>query len=97
MPVEKQFLVIAYDIVCNRRRRKVVKLLKSYGHRANFSVFECSLRKKDIHPLQEKIANLIASHEDSILYYPLCLTCVEKRETAGRKGARDNVNGTTII
>jgi CRISPR-associated protein Cas2 len=93
----RQFLVIAYDIVCNRRRNRLVKLLKSYGQRANYSVFECCLLKKEIGSLQEKIAKLIVPKEDSVLYYPLCRTCVEKSEKAGLRNAVDNVTGNNII
>jgi CRISPR-associated endonuclease Cas2 len=40
------FIVIAYDIVSDKRRKNVVKMLKDYGgQRMNYSVFECRMEK----------------------------------------------------
>ncbi|NJK64957.1 MAG: CRISPR-associated endonuclease Cas2, partial [Synechococcaceae cyanobacterium SM2_3_1] len=38
--------VIAYDISCDRRRRKVSEVLEGYGKRAQYSVFECVISEK---------------------------------------------------
>jgi len=35
--------LITYDISDNKRRRKVEKLLSSYGYRVNYSVFELEI------------------------------------------------------
>jgi len=37
----KRYIVIAYDIEKDRKRREVVKLLQPWGRRVNKSVFEC--------------------------------------------------------
>ena len=42
--VKKKFVVIAYDIVDDKHRTKISKLLEGYGERVNYSVFECMLR-----------------------------------------------------
>lgn len=92
-----QFLIIAYDIASNRRRNRLVKLLKGYGRRANYSVFECRVRKTEIRQLQEAIADIINSREDSVLYYPLCRSCVGKRAVDGfRKTTKKNSNQLII-
>lgn len=48
---------LCYDISCDRERRRVDKLLKGYGSRAQKSVFECNLT-----PSQRQ-ALLAALHE----------------------------------
>ena len=96
MPPAKQFLVIAYDIVSDRRRTRLVKLLRGYGRRANYSVFECSLIERDIQPLKDKITNLINPDEDLVLYYQLCRFCEDRRQVSGQIG-RDLLSGQVIL
>jgi CRISPR-associated protein Cas2 len=40
------YLLVTYDIVSDKRRRKVDKLLSEYGFRVNYSVFELEIGKK---------------------------------------------------
>ena len=77
--------VIAYDIVSNRRRNSVARILKDYGRRVNFSVFECELKGDKLQELKKKIAVVINKRRDIILVYPLCLNCRKKGEIIGRK------------
>ena len=77
------FLVIAYDIADDRRRRKIVELMKNYGIRVNYSVFECRLKKKEYPTLKKQIRDIINEKQDSILYYDLCKRCIEKRDSDG--------------
>lgn len=35
--------VVAYDIPCDKRRKKISDLLEGYGQRVQYSVFECRL------------------------------------------------------
>lgn len=37
------FIIVAYDIVDNKRRTRLAKGMKSYGYRVQKSVFECQL------------------------------------------------------
>ncbi len=83
MAAQRWFLVIAYDVASNRRRNRVVKLLKGYGRRVNFSVFECSVRARDFQSLRQRIEALIDPGEDSVLYYSLCSTCVDRKHQTG--------------
>ena len=41
------FYLVCYDIVSDRRRNKVSKLLEAYGLRVQKSVFECVLDDKE--------------------------------------------------
>ena len=41
MRAKKAFVVIAYDITEDKRRNRVVKVLKKYGRAINMSVYAC--------------------------------------------------------
>lgn len=78
MRAKKTFCVIAYDIIDDRRRNRVVKVIEQYGMRVNYSVFECMLTDVQFRNVQEKIAKLIKPREDSVIYYPICVDCFSK-------------------
>jgi len=79
----KQFIVVAYDIADDRRRRKISKLLEQYGLRCNESVFECILTESNILKMKKRMLKLVDEEVDSILYYYLCKSCVMNRESIG--------------
>ena len=81
----KQFMVVCYDIADNRRRQKIAKVLEQHGMRCNESVFECLLSEAKIKKMQAQILKLADKSEDIILYYYLCLPCVMKRESIGKR------------
>jgi len=51
----KRYIVIAYDIEKDRKRREVVKLLQPWGRRVNKSVFECFLSDTELKKLKTKL------------------------------------------
>jgi CRISPR-associated protein Cas2 len=77
------FLIVAYDVVSNRRRNRLVKVLKDYGIRVNYSVFECEISKKRVKELRERVDAEIDCREDRILFYTLCRSCQTKKEYIG--------------
>ena len=81
----KQFVVVAYDIASDRRRRKIAKVLEQYGLRCNESVFECLLSGPKIEKMKQQLAKLADKTEDIILYYYLCKPCVMKKECIGKR------------
>jgi len=81
---EHMTVVVAYDISSDRRRTKIEKLLKDYGQRVNYSVFECDIERKFYPELRRRASSLINKKEDRLLFYPLCLECLKKRDCAGR-------------
>lgn len=81
--VNKQLVVVAYDISNNRRRKKVADLLLKNGTRVNYSVFECFLTKNELEKLKAEADTLIKKKYDSMLYYPLCASCIEKIDRHG--------------
>ncbi|MEY3826628.1 MAG: hypothetical protein RLZZ148_1445 [Cyanobacteriota bacterium] len=53
--------IIAYDIPCDKRRKKIADLLEGYGSRVQYSVFECFLTTAKYNEFEE----------DSLRFYPL--------------------------
>ena len=81
--VKKQLVVVAYDISGNKRRKKVSDLLEKFGNRVNYSVFECLISSQKLKKLKIEADTLIDRKKDSILYYPLCSSCIEKIDRHG--------------
>lgn len=73
------FVVVCYDIPCDRRRNKVGKILEGFGTRVQKSVFECDLEPKHNHKLKQKLSKVLKD-EDSVRYYYLCGQCLPKVE-----------------
>ena len=69
-------LVVCYDVADNKRRRKLVKVLKSYGYRVQESVFHCRvLEEGEVELLVKTIKNLLNPQEDRWHIYFLCSRC----------------------
>lgn len=83
------FVVISYDISEDKRRTKIHKILKSYGQRMQFSVFECDLTDTQYAKLRSRLGKLIKNDEDSIRFYFLCTCCQGKVERIGGEAPRD--------
>lgn len=66
------FVVVAYDIVNNRRRARVANELENFGQRVQLSVFECYLNGSELQELAGRLARLIDYSRDKIYYYRLC-------------------------
>ena len=67
---QEQLWVIAYDTPCNKRRRKLAKLLKGYGERLQRSVFECLLQPHQVERLRQGLER-IAAPQDSVRLWQL--------------------------
>lgn len=68
--------MVAYDISDDRRRRRVHGILKDYGARVQFSVFECRLSATQLAMLRGRLSAELESG-DSVRWYPLCAWCSE--------------------
>ncbi len=77
-------VLISYDIVMNKRRQRVMTLLKRMGLHSQRSVFECDLTSRELDVLLKSLSELIDPETDSIRAYPLCKECIRRRETFGR-------------
>ena len=74
------FYVISYDIPDDRRRNQLAKVLKGFGNRVQYSVFEAHLNKRQYEALKRAVENLIEPSEDSVRYYVLCSACADRIE-----------------
>ncbi len=63
--------VIAYDIPCDKRRKRISDVLEGYGTRVQYSVFECMLAKKKYDELQKRLKRIFREGEDSLRFYPI--------------------------
>lgn len=75
---------ISYDIPDDRRRLKVAKVLKDFGERVHFSVFEARLRADQLERLKKRITKVLETEEDSVRIYPLCASCSARIEILGQ-------------
>ena len=67
--------VISFDIVNDRIRARVVKILSEYAYRVQKSVFEGLISKESKEEMQQKLENIIDRKKDSVRIYPLCGKC----------------------
>lgn len=67
---DKVFVLIIYDIIDNKKRLKLSKLLLGYGFRIQKSAFEAVITKKKYRELLEHLPAFTAS-EDSIRVYKI--------------------------
>lgn len=91
--------VISYDIVSDRLRNKVEKVLLGYGKRVQYSVFECRISQEKFEELYRKMVLLMAGVEEGNLrFYHLCGKCEKEIRELGmpKEGAAD-LEETIII
>lgn len=62
------FVLVSYDIINDKRRRKVMDTMEGYGRRVQYSVFECWLRPEQIITLKNRLKQLVKK-EDSVRFY----------------------------
>jgi len=76
-------VTICYDIIKDKTRNKVVKILSGYGYRVQKSVFEAILSQDDFFEMRKRLDKVIDKKEDSVRYYLLCKSCDDKIEIQG--------------
>jgi CRISPR-associated protein Cas2 len=72
------FTIISYDVVEDKRRTKVMKLLKGYGTRVQYSVFELDLDAQEFATIGREIRALIDLNTDSVRCYRLDAAAVQR-------------------
>lgn len=65
------FYLICYDVVKDKRRNKVAKLLEGYGLRVQKSVFECMLTDDQYVMVTRKLNKYLNADEDQLRFYPM--------------------------
>jgi CRISPR-associated protein Cas2 len=81
------FTVIAFDIVDDRTRYRVVRALRRYSVRVQKSVFEAPrLPPNGFRRLRAELEALIDMEVDKVRYYFLCAACKGRIELSGEGG-----------
>jgi CRISPR-associated protein Cas2 len=75
--------VVAYDIVQDRRRVKVMNTIKNFGLRVQYSVFECELTMQQATLLLDRLRAVIDRRHDRVHMYPLCDACFFRSQSIG--------------
>ncbi len=83
---------VAYDITDDKRRNRVSKILKDFGTRVQYSVFECNTDRRAFLRLQNRLEKAIELSEDTIIFYHLCATCEKQIKRIGVKKELDKRN-----
>jgi len=63
--------LIPYDIVDDKRRNQVFKILYGYGDHAQYSVFFCELNPRELVELRGKLRRAIHDIEDQVMILDL--------------------------
>lgn len=83
-------IVVSYDVPDDRRRTKLASILKDFGERVQYSVFECLVDDAALDRLRRRLAAKVAEGEDSVRIYRLCEECRGKVEILGRGGVTED-------
>ena len=79
------FVIVSYDISDDKERKKVHNILKDFGTRVQYSVFECVINIKQLKELKEKTDIYATGSEDSIRYYLISDTSKLKLKITGKE------------
>ncbi len=77
--------MVSYDIPDDRRRLKVMKILKNFGSHVQYSVFECRLDESQITDLRKQLQKQ-AVRQDSVRFYFISQDDVSRIEVFGTGG-----------
>lgn len=91
------YVMIAYDVSSDARRRKLHAILSDYGRWVQYSLFECRLTTPQLAALRTRMAAVISeAAEDRILICDLCAECVNSIAQLGLP-VREEPTETAII
>ncbi len=81
---EEMLRVIAYDIACPRRLKRVAEVCLDYGVRVQKSVFECWLDEERFEHFWNRLQQTIDPELDVLLAYSFDAAAAKRRRRAGR-------------
>jgi CRISPR-associated protein Cas2 len=76
-------LVVAYDVIDDRRRNRLAKFMMGYLDRVQKSVFEGKIEEKRFEPMKTGIEEIIDREEDTVRIYELCARCISAVRVIG--------------
>ena len=68
-------MLVTYDIADPKRLCRVAKVMKDYGLRVQYSVFEAEISSGKFREMQLRIEAELDFQEDGVKYFPLCKQC----------------------
>jgi CRISPR-associated protein Cas2 len=77
------FTVVVYDIAESKRLAKIAKIMKDYGVRVQYSVFELYMDHEDLDEMMGRALEIMDEKKDSVRIYPLCKKCEKQTEFMG--------------
>jgi CRISPR-associated protein Cas2 len=83
--LDKQFILVVYDISSDKRRTKLHNALLDFGTPVQYSVFECLLNEKEQESMKKKVRKVIRPEKDQVRFYRLCADCLKKVEVTSGK------------
>jgi len=78
------FYVLSYDISSDKNRAMVFKIMKKYGLRVQYSVFEGELTKTQLKDMMRDAKKFIDNKSDSLRIYSLCASCRDNIKIIGQ-------------
>lgn len=63
------YLIIAYDTPDDKRRNRMVKVIKRYGERRQYSLFEARVTRVQYASLKRELSLIIDEEEDNVAIY----------------------------
>ena len=77
--------VVCYDVVEDKKRAALVKLLEGRGRRVEKSVFECDLTASQLQKLIADMAKHLDPARDCCHIYRVCGECARERILIGKE------------
>ena len=77
------YVLVAYAIISDKVRTKVLKHLRNFGERIQLSAFECDLDEAQFTTMKDGVEKLIDGGEDRVRYYRLCKGCTRRVVISG--------------
>ena len=76
-------IIVSYDVVSDRRRRRLAKRLAGHLERVQQSVFEGEIDRRRLERVRRLVSREIDHAEDSVRIYHLCARCRPATEVMG--------------
>ncbi len=82
-------ILIAYDVVENRRRARLSACLQKYATRVQKSIFLGTFDENTLQQVIEEATRIINVKTDQLLFTPQCTTCWKKTIEIGQASIRE--------
>ncbi len=91
------FMVVCYDVVDDKKRTRLAKIMVNYGRRVQKSVFECELDDRMFLRMKDAVEKVIDWEEDSVRYYVLCKNCKGNVTVSGTGVLREEEEEVIVV